>query len=184
MKKVLNNLIILFCIVIVIIGIGVFIYSMHYYNIKLQLIINILIAMIVLFAIIYIPYKIGTDREKLVEDNFILDIYKNDNDKGHIRINENNILFKYEKEIKYWYVFPKFFTLLSLNSELGKTPTYIIKNKIELHESEINNIIKKINELSEINKNEVIINVRGDKKYLKSNEINGILEKYNIEIWN
>lgn len=184
MKKIISNLIILFCVFVVVIGIIACIYSMYYYNINIniQLVIKIFVAMVLMFVILYIPFKIGRDRERLVEENFILDIYVKNNNKEHIRITEKNIMFKYESVIRYWYIYPKFFSFLSLNSELGKTPTYIIKNKIQLQKSEVNSIIEKLNELSNTTENQIIINIKGNKKYINANKINGIFEKYNIEI--
>lgn len=115
-----NNIVIISAIISLIIGVSFFIYFLNYYNIKLTTIISIAIAIIIIVAILYIPYRIAENKKQLVDELFIVDIFNKYNNNEHIRITEKNILFKYKSVIKYFYIFPNYFRLLVLKVNYGK----------------------------------------------------------------
>lgn len=186
MKKIISKLIILFCIIIVIIGILFFIYFMKYINIKpinvnISGIIGALLIVFTYLMVFYIvPGIISNNGIKLVNELFILDIYNRNNDSEHIRITESNLLFKYKLKIKSMFYFPKSFSYFF--GERHKSPEFFIKNKTPLTTNEITNIVEKIKRLNDMPENEIIVNIKGIKKNVKANEINEIFAKYKIQI--
>ena len=175
-----NKVIILTTIISVILGIILFIYIMHYYNIKIQIIIKGLTTFFIVGVVICLPYIIAENKAKLVNQPFKVDIINKINNDEHIRITEENILFKYKNVIKYYYIFPEVFSNLSLKGEFWRTPTYDINNKVELPLDEVNTIIEKIDELNNNIENEIVVRYNGNLKYVNANEVNKILKKYNI----
>ena len=87
-------------------------------------------------------------------------------------------MFKYESVIKYYYIFPKLFSSLSLKGKLWETPTYNIIGKTQLSADELNNILEKINNLNNNADGDIIINYNGNKKFTNRNDIDKILWKY------
>lgn len=173
----------LFAIVIIsiIVAISILIYSLNYYNIKLTTIIGIGVILAIFVALLYFPTRIAEKKEQLVNQIFVLDIFAQNNNAEHIRITEQNILFKYKNTIKYWYVFPRALSYISLTGKTGEKPTYDIIGKIQLSNDERNNIIEKINELNNC-EGDIIINYGENRKFVSRNEINKILENYSISI--
>lgn len=141
-----NNIVIISTIISLIIGISFLIYFLNYYNIKLTTTINIVIAILIIVPILYIPYRIAEKKKQLIDELFILDISSKLNNDEHIRITEKNILLKYKSAIKYYYIFPKLFSSLSLKGKIWETPTYniIVKTQLAIHET--NEILEKIND--------------------------------------
>ena len=92
-----NNIIIISAIISLIIGISFLIYFLNYYNIKLTTIICIVIVILIIIPILYIPYRIAENKKQLIDELFIVDIFSKCNNDEHIRITENNILFKYKR---------------------------------------------------------------------------------------
>ena len=180
MKKIISNLIIFGCILLVIFGIGFFIYFVYYYNLNIiKGLLGLFITFLFFFIFIILPTTINSNRIKLVNENFILDIYNKNNDVEHIRITDKNLLFKYKCEIRFAGILPKFFIhLMITKKELYKTPTFIIKNKNQLTANEVNNIIEEINDLNNIVDGDIIINYKGNKKFSNKNDIDKIFEKY------
>ena len=117
----------------------------------------------------------------MVNESFKIDIFDKTNN-SHIRITESNILFKYQHVIKYYYIFPKLFSNISLKGKLWETPTYAITKKVNLSPNGVNYIIEKINTLNNNSDNEIIVRYNGNIKYTNSIEINNIFENYNIKI--
>lgn len=173
-----NNIIIIFAIISLIIGISFLIYFLNYYNVKLTTIISIVIAILIIAPILYIPYRIAEKKKQLIDELFIVDISSKCNNDEHIRITEKNILFKYESVIKYYYIFPKLFSSLSLKGKLWETPTYNIIGKTQLSADELNNMLEKINNLNNNADGDIIINYNGNKKFTNRNDIDKILWKY------
>ena len=91
-----NKVIILTTIISVILGIILFIYIMHYYNIKIQIIIKGLTTFFIVGVVICLPYIIAENKAKLVNQPFKVDIINKINNDEHIRITEENILFNFE----------------------------------------------------------------------------------------
>ena len=117
------------------------------------------------------------------------DIYNKNNDDEHIRITEKNILFKYKSVIKYYYIFSKLFSSLSLKGKLWETPTYNIIAKSRLSVDELNDILEKINDLNNHVDGNIIINYKGNKKFANKNDIDKIFWNYfaknsKIYFWN
>lgn len=173
-----NNIVIISAIISLIIGISFFIYFLNYYNVKLTTIISIVIAILIIVPILYIPYRIAENKKQLIDELFIVDIFsKSDNDE-HIRITEKNILFKYNSIIKYYYIFSKLFSSLSLKGKLWETPTYNIIDRSQLSADELNDILEKINNLNNKADGDIIINYKGHKKFANRNDIDKIFWKY------
>lgn len=173
-----NTIVIISAIISLIIGISVFMYILNYYNITLTTIINIAIIILIMLALLYIPYRIAENKEQLIDELFIVDITGKLNNDEHIRITEKNILFKYKNDLKYYYIFPKFFSFLSLKGKIGKTPTYKIIGKRQLSTDELNDMLEKINKLNNNAKGDIIINYNGDKKITNRNDIDKIFWNY------
>ncbi len=173
-----NNIIIISAIISLIIGISFLIYFLNYYNIKLTTIISIVIAVLIIVLILYIPYRIAENKKQLVDELFIVDISNKSNNDEHIRITEKNILFKYKSVIKYYYIFPKLFSSLSLKGKLWETPTYNIIGKTQLSANELSNILERINDLNNNTDGDIIINYKGNKKFANKNDIDKIFWKY------
>lgn len=173
-----NNIVIISTIISLIIGISFLIYFLNYYNIKLTTTINIVIAILIIVPILYIPYRIAEKKKQLIDELFILDISSKLNNDEHIRITEKNILLKYKSAIKYYYIFPKLFSSLSLKGKIWETPTYniIVKTQLAIHET--NEILEKINDLNNDTNGDIIINYKGNKKYANRNDIDKIFWKY------
>lgn len=173
-----NNIVIISTIISLIIGISFLIYFLNYYNIKLTTTINIVIAILIIVPILYIPYRIAEKKKQLIDELFILDISSKLNNDEHIRITEKNILLKYKSAIKYYYIFPKLFSSLSLKGKIWETPTYniIVKTQLAIHE--INEILEKINDLNNDTNGDIIINYKGNKKFANRNDIDKIFWKY------
>lgn len=173
-----NNIVIISTIISLIIGISFLIYFLNYYNIKLTTTINIVIAILIIVPILYIPYRIAEKKKQLIDELFILDISSKLNNDEHIRITEKNILLKYKSAIKYYYIFPKLFSSLSLKGKIWETPTYniIVKTQLAIHET--NEILEKINDLNNDTNGDIIINYKGNKKFANRNDINKIFWKY------
>ena len=91
-------------------------------------------------------------------------------------------MFKYKDTIKYYYIFPKLFSDLSLRGKLCETSIYNIKGKKQLSDNEVDKIIKKIKELKNNAEGDVIVNYRWDKQIVNRYEINKIFEDYKIKI--
>ena len=176
-----NNIIIISAIISFVIGIAFLIYFLNYYNIKLTIIISIVIAFFIIVPILCIPYRIAENKKQLVDELFLIDITNKCNNDEHIRITEKNMLFKYKSAIKYYYIFPKLFSNISLKGKLWETPTYDIFNKTQLSDNEITNIIEKLNKLNNSIDGDIIVNYKGDKKIVNSNEINRIFKSYEIK---
>lgn len=176
-----NNIVIVSAVISLIIGVSFFIYFLNYYNIKLTTIISIAIAIIIIVAILYIPYRIAENKKQLVDELFIVDIFNKYNNNEHIRITEKNILFKYKSVIKYFYIFPKLFSSLSFKGKLWETQTYNIITKSQLSANELNNILEKINNLNNYTDGDIIINYKGNKKLVNKNDIEKIFGKYLIQ---
>lgn len=177
-----NNIIIISAIISLIIGISFLIYFLNYYNVKLTTIISIVIAILIIAPILYIPYRIAEKKKQLIDELFIVDISSKCNNDEHIRITEKNILFKYKSVIKYYYIFPKLISTISLKGKLWETPTYNIVGKTQLSVNELTNIIEKIDKLNNNVDEDIIVNYRGNKKFINSNDINNIFESYSIKI--
>jgi len=177
-----NNIIIISAIISFVIGIAFFIYFLNYYNIKLTIIIKIVIALLIIVPILYIPYRIAKQKKQLIDELFIVDISSKCNNDKHIRITEKNMLFKYKSVIKYYYIFPKLFSAVSLKGKLWETPTYDIVSKTQLSGNELTNIIEKIDKLNNNVDGDIIVNYRGNKKFINSNDINNIFKSYSIKI--
>lgn len=177
-NKKCNNIVIISTIISLIIGISFLIYFLNYYNIKLTTTINIVIAILIIVPILYIPYRIAEKKKQLIDELFILDISSKLNNDEHIRITEKNILLKYKSAIKYYYIFPKLFSSLSLKGKIWETPTYniIVKTQLAIHET--NEILEKINDLNNDTNGDIIINYKGNKKYANRNDIDKIFWKY------
>lgn len=173
-----NNIVIISAIISLIIGISFLIYFLNYYNVKLTTIISIVITILIIVPILYIPYRIAENKKQLVEELFIVDISHKHNNDEHIRITEKNILFKYNSVIKYYYIFPKIFSSLSLKGKLWETPTYDIINKRQLSTDELRDILEKINGLTNNADGDVIVNCKGNKKLANENAIDKIFGKY------
>lgn len=173
-----NNIIIIFAIISLIIAIIFLICFLNYYNVKLTTIISIVIAILIIAPILYIPYRIAENKKQLIDELFIIDISSKLNNDEHIRITEKNILFKYKSVIKYYYIFPKLFSSLSLKGKLWETPTYNIIGKTQLSADELNNILEKINNLNTNADGDIIINYNGNKKFTNRNDIDKIFWKY------
>ena len=173
-----NNILIIFAIFCFIVLISFLIY----FNIKWTTIINIIIILIVLGLMLYIPFIIAQKKEQSVNELFILDIFRRYNNDEHIRITEKRILFKYKNVIKYYYVFPKLFSFISLNGKIWETPTYNVIGKIQLSVDELNHIIEKIIELNSDIDGDIIVNYKGNKKFVNSKDINKIFKNYSIRI--
>lgn len=173
-----NNIVIISTIIFLIIGISFLIYFLNYYNIKLTTIISIVIAILIIVPILYIPYRIAEKKKQLIDELFILDISSIHNNDEHIRITEKNILFKYNSVIKYYYIFPKLFSSISLKGKLWETQTYNIIGKSQLSTDELNNILEKINALNNNIEGDIIINCKGNKKFTNRNDIDKIFWKY------
>lgn len=173
-----NNIVIISTIISLIIGISFLIYFLNYYNIKLTTTINIVIAILIIVPILYIPYRIAEKKKQLIDELFILDISSKLNNDEHIRITEKNILLKYKSAIKYYYIFPKLFSSLSLKGKIWETPTYniIVKTQLAIHET--NEILEKINDLNNDTNGDIIINYKGNKKFANRNDIDKIFWKY------
>lgn len=173
-----NNIVIISTIISLIIGISFLIYFLNYYNIKLTTTINIVIAILIIVPILYIPYRIAEKKKQLIDELFILDISSKLNNDEHIRITEKNILLKYKSAIKYYYIFPKLFSSLSLKGKIWETRTYniIVKTQLAIHET--NEILEKINDLNNDTNGDIIINYKGNKKFANRNDINKIFWKY------
>lgn len=173
-----NNIVIISTIISLIIGISFLIYFLNYYNIKLTTTINIVIAILIIVPILYIPYRIAEKKKQLIDESFILDISSKLNNDEHIRITEKNILLKYKSAIKYYYIFPKLFSSLSLKGKIWETPTYniIVKTQLAIHET--NEILEKINDLNNDTNGDIIINYKGNKKFANRNDIDKIFWKY------
>lgn len=180
MKKKLSNLIILGCILLVILGIVFFIYFVYYYNLNIiKGLWGLFITFLFFLLFIILPTTINSNRIKLVNDNFILDIYNKNNDVEHIRITDKNLLFKYKSEIRFAGILPNFFRhLIITKKELYRTPTFIIKNRNQLTTNEMNDIIEEINNLNNNVNGDIIINYNGNKKFSNKNDIDKIFEKY------
>lgn len=173
-----NNIIIISAIISLIIGISFLIYFLNYYNIKLTTIICIVIVILIIIPILYIPYRIAENKKQLIDELFIVDIFSKCNNDEHIRITENNILFKYKRVIKYYYIFSKLFSSISLKGKLWETPTYNIISKSQLSADELNDILEKINDLNNLADGDIIINYKGNKKFVNKNDIDKIFWKY------
>ncbi|GEM_PF-6691655 len=173
-----NNIIIISAIISLIIGISFLIYFLNYYNIKLTTIICIVIVILIIIPFLYIPYRIAENKKQLIDELFIVDIFSKCNNDEHIRITENNILFKYKRVIKYYYIFPKLFSSISLKGKLWETPTYNIISKSQLSADELNDILEKINDLNNLADGDIIINYKGNKKFVNKNDIDKIFWKY------
>lgn len=173
-----NNIVIISTIISLIIGISFLIYFLNYYNIKLTTTINIVIAILIIVPILYIPYRIAEKKKQLIDELFILDISSKLNNDEHIRITEKNILLKYKSAIKYYYIFPKLFSSISLKGKIWETPTYniIVKTQLAIHET--NEILEKINDLNNDTNGDIIINYKGNKKFANRNDIDKIFWKY------
>ncbi len=173
-----NNIIIIFAIISLVIGIGFIIYFFYYYHIRLTIIIVAIITLLIMGVILYIPYKIAENKQKLVDELFIVDIFNKGNNE-HIRITkEKNILFTYKNVIKYYYIFPKLVSDISLKGKIWETPTYDIKDKTQLMPNELNEILEKINKLNHNENGDTIVNYKGCKKSVDKNEINKIFINY------
>lgn len=177
-----NNIIIISAIISFVIGIAFLIYFLNYYNIKLTIIISIVIALLIIVPILYIPYRIAENKKQLIDELFIVDISSKCNNDEHIRITEKNVLLKYKSVIKYYYIFPKLFSSLSLKGKLWETPTYNIVGKTQLSGNELNSILEKINELNNNVDGDTIVNYKGNKKNVNSNDINTIFKSYTIKL--
>lgn len=182
MKKKGNSIIIIITIISFLVGISFLIYLLNYFNIQSIVARNVIIIILIFIAILYIPYKIGKDKEQLVNEIFILDISSKSNNAEHIRITEKNMLFKYKGVIRYYYIFPKFFSSTSLKGKLWETPTYMISNKIQLLDNELNKIIEEINNLNSNENEDIIVNYKGNKKLVNCKDINNIFTNYLIKI--
>lgn len=170
-----KNIIIIFAIISLSIAI---ICLLNYYNIKLTTIISIIIIILIIVPLLYIPYRIAEKKKQLIDELFIVDISNKGNNDEHIRITEKNILFKYRSVIKYYYIFPKLFSSLSLKGKLWETPTYNIIGKTQLSGDELINILEKINNLNNDVDGDIIINYSGNKKLTDRNKIDKIFWKY------
>ena len=177
-KKNNNIIIIISAIISLIIGITFLIYFLNYYNIKLTMAISIVVVLLIIIAVLYIPYRIAQNKEQLLNELFIVDIFNKYNNDEHIRITEKNILFKYKSVIKYYYIFPKLFSSISLKGRVSETPTYSIIGKTQLTFDELNEIIEKINKLNDNADGDIILNYKGNKKFVDRNDIIKIFQKY------
>lgn len=177
-----NNIVIISAIISLIIGISFLIYFLNYYNVKLTTIISIVIAILIIAPILYIPYRIAEKKKQLIDELFIVDISSKCNNDEHIRITEKNILFKYKSVIKYYYIFPKLISTISLKGKLWETPTYNIVGKNQLSINELNSILEKIDELNNNVDGDTIVNYKGNKKIVNSNDINTIFKSYTIKL--
>ena len=176
-----NNIVIISAIISLIIGISFLIYFLNYYNIKLTTIISIVIAILIIIPLLYIPYRIAEKKTQLIDELFIIDISSKLDNNEHIRITEKNILFKYKSIIKYYYIFPKLFSSLSLNGKSWETLTYNIIAKSQLSIDELNDILKKINDLNNNADGDIIINYKGNKKFANKNDIDKIFKNYFVQ---
>ena len=177
-----NNIVIISAILSLIIGISFLIYFLNYYNVKLTTIISIVIAILIIAPILYIPYIIAEKKKQLIDELFIVDISSKLNNDEHIRIKEKNMLFKYKSVIKYYYIFPKLISTISLKGKLWETPTYNIVGKTQLSVNELNSILEKINELNNNVDGDTTVNYKGNRKIVNSNEINTIFKSYTIKL--
>ena len=168
-------------IILIIIAISILIYSLNYYNMKLTTIISIGIILAIFGALLYIPRSIAEKKDELVNQIFVVDIFSKYNNDEHIRITEQNILFKYKITIKYYHIFPRIFSYISLIGKTWETPVFDIIGQTQLSKEDLNNIIEKLNELNNSD-GDIIINFYGNRKNVNKNEINKILEKYLISI--
>lgn len=183
MKNKKDNIIIIMpAIILFIIGVSFLIYLLNYYNIKLTIIISIVIASLIIVLMLYIPYRIANDKEQLVSELFILDISNKCNNDEHIRITEENILFKYKSVVKYYYIFPRLVSYISLKGKAWETPTYSIIGKTQLAVDELNEILEKINKLNDNVDGDIIVNYKGNKKLVNRNDINKIFGNYSVKI--
>lgn len=173
-----NNIVIISAIISLIIGISFLYIFLNYYNVNLTTIISIIIVILIIVPLLYIPYRIAEKKKQLIDELFIVDISNKGNNDEHIRITEKNILFKYRSVIKYYYIFPKLFSSLSLKGKLWETPTYNIIGKTQLSADELSNILEKINNLNNDVDGDIIINYSGNKKVTDRNNINKIFWKY------
>jgi len=168
-------------IILIIIAISILIYSLNYYNIKLTTIIGIGIILAIFGALLYIPPRIAEEKEQMANQMFVVDIFSKNNNDEHIRITEQNILFKYKITIKYYYIFPRIFSYISLIGKTWETPVFDIIGQTQLSKEELNNIIERLNELNN-GGDDIVVNFCGKRKNVNRNEVNKILEKYLVSI--
>lgn len=178
MKKFIKYLIYLTAIIIYLIIIIIFfVYFIDYmknidfpYSVK-DIIIGILgVGIVGAYAYYYLMTQ--HKNTQLIEKIFKIDIA---NDKGkHIRLTDNNILFKYYVKLNY---------LNNIIKKYGpRVPEYIVKHKMQLNEKEVLYIIEEIEKLDNIQNGLIKINYEGNIKYVNSDDINRILANFDITL--
>lgn len=79
-------------------------------------------------------------------------------------------MFKYKIVINHLHFYP------------WTSTTYSIKNKTQLSPQETEKIVEMINSIEDTIEWDVVVNYKGEKKYMNSYQINQIFEQYNMKI--
>ena len=171
-KKNKNGVVIIAAIISFIVGMTFFVVVMIECNVKMETIIQYFVAIVIGFPTIWYSIQYLQKKEDLVNEIFILDVFNKVNNQ-HIRITEKNLLFKYKIVINHLYFYPK---------KPWASTTYSIKNKTQLSPQETEKIVEMINSIEDTIEWDVVVNYKGEKKYMNSYQINQIFEQYNMKI--
>ena len=185
-------------IVIIIIVITLTIINIDCANINNTSVGNLFVSDVIAIAVIGVfvyKLKIDDDKEKLVYEPFLLDIHRKDDNDIHIRITNDNLMFKYVKIYpiiskleKYTsaraYSYTKFYGTNVVHDPMYRLPKYNIMDKSKLNQDEVNRILKSVEELENDDiDGEIIIVAKGvGRKCVRADELNSIIGSLSMMI--